>query len=41
MVLCLSELGAFADGLAYATEVLQLAEAVDRPKNHVRVYSFV
>jgi tetratricopeptide (TPR) repeat protein len=41
MVLCLSELGAFADGLAYATEVLQLAETIDRPKNHVRVYSFV
>ena len=31
IVLCLSELGACADGMAYGTEALQLAEAVARP----------
>jgi hypothetical protein len=31
MVLCLSELGAFAEGVTCGTEALQLAEAIDRP----------
>ena len=37
MVLCLSELGVFADGVAYGTEALQLAEAVARPYEYVNV----
>src|SRR5262249_45760030 len=31
MVMCLSELGAFADGVTYGNEALQIAEAVDYP----------
>jgi tetratricopeptide (TPR) repeat protein len=38
-VLCLSELGAFAEGRASGTEALQLAEAVDRPYEYLNVYS--
>jgi tetratricopeptide (TPR) repeat protein len=37
MVLCLSELGAFADGVVCGTEALQLAEAVDRPYEYGNV----
>jgi tetratricopeptide (TPR) repeat protein len=38
MVRCLSELGVFADGAAYSTEALQLAEAGDRPYDYLSVY---
>ena len=38
MMRCLSELGDFADGVAYGNEALQLAEAVDRPYEHLTVY---
>ena len=38
MVLCLSELGAFAEGVAYGDEALQIAEAVDRPYEYLNVY---
>ena len=31
LVWCLSELGAFADGVRYGEEALQIAEGVDRP----------
>jgi tetratricopeptide (TPR) repeat protein len=41
MVRCLSELGAFADGVAYRTEMTQLAEAVDRPYDYLQVYRAV
>jgi tetratricopeptide (TPR) repeat protein len=41
MVRCLSELGVFADGVAYGTEALQLAEAVDRPHEYLQVYPTV
>ena len=41
MVRCLSELGEFADGVAYGDEALQIAEAVDRPYDRLRVYSRV
>jgi len=38
MVLYLKELGAFADGVAYGAEALQVAEAVDRPYERLTVY---
>ena len=38
MVLCLSELGAFAEGVAYGNEALQIAEAVDRPYDYLNFY---
>src|SRR5262249_29668303 len=38
---CLRELGRFADGAAYGDKALQIAEAVDRPLYHLRVYSRV
>ena len=38
MVLGLSELGAFAEGVAYGNEVLQLAEAIDRPYDYLNIY---
>jgi tetratricopeptide (TPR) repeat protein len=38
LVLCLSELGAFADGVAYGNEALQVAEVVDRPYERLTVY---
>jgi tetratricopeptide (TPR) repeat protein len=38
MALCLSELGAFADGVAYGNEALQIAEAVDRPYERLAAY---
>jgi len=38
MVLYLSELGAFADGIAYGNEALQIAEAVDRLYDRVAAY---
>jgi tetratricopeptide (TPR) repeat protein len=41
MVLCLSELGAFADGVAYGAEALQIAEAVERPYERLTVYTRV
>jgi tetratricopeptide (TPR) repeat protein len=41
MVSCLSELGAFAEGVACGTEALQLAEAVDRPYEYLSVYQRV
>src|SRR5262249_46292519 len=37
MVRCLSELGAFADGVAYGAEALQLAETVNRPYERLAV----
>ena len=41
MTRCLSELGEFADGMAYGTEALQTAEADGRPSNRLIVYSRV
>ena len=41
MASCLSELGAFAEGVAYGTEALQIAEAVDRPYEYLNVYQRV
>jgi tetratricopeptide (TPR) repeat protein len=41
IVLCLSELGAFADGVACGTEALQSAEAVDRPIERLAAYGRV
>jgi tetratricopeptide (TPR) repeat protein len=41
MASCLSELGAFAEGVACGTEALQLAEAVDRPYEYLNVYQRV
>jgi class 3 adenylate cyclase/tetratricopeptide (TPR) repeat protein len=38
MVLCLSELGAFADGVIYGNEALQMAEALDRLYDRVAAY---
>jgi tetratricopeptide (TPR) repeat protein len=38
IVSCLSQLGAFADGVACGTEMLQHAEAVDRPFDSLHVY---
>ena len=38
MVMCLSELGAFADGVACGNEALQIAEAVGRPYNRLVAY---
>ena len=38
MVLCLGELGAFADGVAYGNEALQIAEAVGRPFERLVTY---
>jgi tetratricopeptide (TPR) repeat protein len=38
IVLCLSELGAFADAIAYGAEALQRAAAVDRPYEYLSVY---
>ena len=38
MVLGLSELGAFAEGVAYGNEALQLAETIDRPYEYLNVY---
>jgi class 3 adenylate cyclase/tetratricopeptide (TPR) repeat protein len=38
MVVCLSELGAFADGVAYGNEALQIAEVIDRPYERLTVY---
>jgi tetratricopeptide (TPR) repeat protein len=38
MVLYLSELGAFADGVAYGNEALQIAEAVDHLYSRVAAY---
>ena len=38
MVLCLSELGAFADGMTYGNEALQRAAVVDRPYEYLSVY---
>jgi tetratricopeptide (TPR) repeat protein len=38
MVLSLSELGAFADGVAYGNEALQIAEALERPYDYMNVY---
>jgi transcriptional regulator with AAA-type ATPase domain/tetratricopeptide (TPR) repeat protein len=38
MVMCLSELGIFADGVAYGNEALQIAEAVDRPYDRLGAY---
>jgi tetratricopeptide (TPR) repeat protein len=38
MALCLSELGAFADGVAYGNEALQIAEALDRPYERLAAY---
>ena len=32
---CLAELGAFAEGRAYAEDALQLAETVDRPYSYI------
>jgi class 3 adenylate cyclase/tetratricopeptide (TPR) repeat protein len=41
LVLCLSELGEFATGMAYGTEALQIAEAVNRPYERLTAYSRV
>jgi DNA-binding winged helix-turn-helix (wHTH) protein/tetratricopeptide (TPR) repeat protein len=41
IVSCLSQLGAFADGVACGTEALQLAEAVDHPYDYLNVYQRV
>jgi class 3 adenylate cyclase/tetratricopeptide (TPR) repeat protein len=41
MMRCLSELGEFADGVAYSNEALQIAEAVDRPYEHLSAYTRV
>ena len=41
MVQCLSELGEFADGVAYGDEALQIAEAVARPLERLAVYTRV
>jgi tetratricopeptide (TPR) repeat protein len=41
MVVCLSELGTFADGVAYGDEALQIAEVVGRPFERLAVYSRV
>jgi class 3 adenylate cyclase/DNA-binding winged helix-turn-helix (wHTH) protein/tetratricopeptide (TPR) repeat protein len=41
MASCLSQLGAFAAGVACRTEALQLAEAVDRPYECLNVYQRV
>jgi tetratricopeptide (TPR) repeat protein len=41
MVRCLTELGAFADGVAYGAEMLQFAETVDRPYDYLQVYRLV
>src|SRR5262249_24698401 len=38
MVLCLMELGAFADGVAYGHEALQSAEARARPYERIQTY---
>jgi tetratricopeptide (TPR) repeat protein len=38
---CLSELGEFADALAYGTEAIQIAEAGGRPIERLAVYSHV
>jgi tetratricopeptide (TPR) repeat protein len=38
MVTCLGELGAFAEGVAYADEALQTAEAIDHPFERLTVY---
>ena len=39
MIWCISELGEFADGVAYGAEALQIAEAVNRPYERLSVYS--
>jgi predicted ATPase len=41
MIWCSSELGEFADGMAYGAEALQIAEAVNRPYERLSVYSRV
>ena len=41
MTQCLRELGEFADGMAYGTEALQVAEAGGRPSERLSVYSRV
>ena len=41
MVLCLSELGGFSDGVTYSNEALKLAEAIDRPFEYLIVYNRV
>jgi tetratricopeptide (TPR) repeat protein len=38
MVMCLSELGAFADGVIYGNEALQMSEAVGRPYERLAAY---
>jgi hypothetical protein len=38
MASCLSQLGAFAEGVACGTAALQLAEAIDRPYEYLSVY---
>ena len=41
MTQCLRELGQFADGMAYGTEALEVAEVGDCPSEPLTVYSRV
>jgi tetratricopeptide (TPR) repeat protein len=38
LVLCLAELGAFPEGIAYAEEAVRIAEAVDHPQSLIFAY---